>query len=172
VAPDVAEVLDRVPHHVDPATFPAITVGQDVVDFDHTLAGTGAQELVLAMAENLELENQALLRRDASILTSVDHGDRLIEMQDRLRTAIANGTTPIVRYDFDTVAMSLLVPFGRQDGLSIGLDARGTMTEETYDADGALVSRTTAPFARMFALRRATGGRWLNVADLPPKVGP
>ena len=30
VAPNVAEVLDRVPHQVDPSTFPAITVGQDV----------------------------------------------------------------------------------------------------------------------------------------------
>ena len=43
------------------------------------------------------------------------------------------------------------------------------MTEETYDASGALLSRTTSPFAKMFVIRRATGGRWLNVAVLPPK---
>ena len=63
------------------------------------------------------------------------------------------------------------VPFGRQTGLSVGLDSRGTVTEETYDASGALLSRTTAPFAKMFVIRRATGGRWLNVAVLPPKDG-
>ena len=62
VAPNVAEVLDRVPHQVDPSTFPAITVGQDVTDWDHAIAGPGAQEVVLTLAENLELENQALLR--------------------------------------------------------------------------------------------------------------
>ena len=169
VAPDVAEVLDRVPHHVDPATFPTISVGQDVSDFDHTMAGPGAQELVLTLAENLELENQALLRKDASILVAVDHGDRLDEMQGRLRSAVATGTTTIARYQIDTVTMSLLVPFGKQDGLSVGLDSRGTVTEETYDAAGTLQAQRTSPFALTFAMRRATGGRWLNVAVLPAR---
>ena len=41
------------------------------------------------------------------------------------------------------------------------------MTEETYDASGALVSRTEAPFAETFAVRRATGNRWLNVGQFP-----
>ena len=77
VAVNCDEILDRVPHQVDPSTFPAITVGQDVTDFDHTMVGAGAQEVVQTMAENLELENQALLRRDGTILTAVDHGDRL-----------------------------------------------------------------------------------------------
>jgi hypothetical protein len=171
VAVDTADILNRVPHDVDPATFPAITVGQDVADYDQTLEGDGAQELVLALAENLEVENQALLRHDETILTAVDHGDRLAEMQDRLGKAVANGSTTIERYRIDTVSMSLLVPFGRQDGLSIGLDSRGTVTEETYDAAGVLQSQQTSPFALTFALRRATGARWLNVAVLPPQVG-
>ena len=63
-ASGTAEILDRVPHEVDPATFPAITVAPDVIDFDHEMAGAGAQALVLTLAENLELESQALLRRD------------------------------------------------------------------------------------------------------------
>ena len=41
----------------------------------------------MTLAENLELENQALLRKDGSILTAVDHGDRLAEMQARLQEA-------------------------------------------------------------------------------------
>ncbi len=125
VAVNMDEVLDRVPHQVDPSTFPAITVGQDVSDFDHTMVGPGAQEVVQTLAENLALENQALLRRDPTILTAVDHGDRLDEMQARLADAISMGTTTINRYDFDTVDMSLLKPFGKQDGLSIGLDVEG-----------------------------------------------
>ncbi len=166
-APDVAEVLDRVPHQIDPSTFPSIAVGQDVTDFDPAMAGPGAQQLLLTVAENLELESQALLRKDESILTAVDHGDRLIEMQDRLRSSTASGTTTVDRYHIDDVSMSLLKPFGKQTGLSIGIHARGTVTEETYDAAGTLQSSTTSPFAKTFVTRRATGGRWLNVATLP-----
>ena len=171
IVPTAADVLGRVPHEVDPATFPRISVEQDVLDWNHEIAGPKAQEIVLTLAENLELENQALLRGDATILDAVDHGDRLDEMQARLQDAVATGTTVIERYQIDDVNVSLLVPFGRQDGLSLGLQSRGTVTEETYDAAGRLQARASTPFAKTFAVRRATGGRWLNVAVLPPGAG-
>jgi Na+-translocating ferredoxin:NAD+ oxidoreductase RnfD subunit len=171
VIPDTAEVLNRVPTAVDPATLPEIAVGQDVIDFDHQLAGSGMQEVVVTLAQNLELENQALLRHDETILPAVDHGDRLVEMQGRLRDAEATGTAVIAHYQFDTLNVSLLVPFGRQDGLSLGLAARGTMISETYDAAGTLQARQSSPFALTFAMRRATGARWLDVAVLPAKAG-
>jgi hypothetical protein len=167
VASDTTELLTRLPTAIDPATLPAISVGQDVADFQHELAGPGMQEVVVSLAQNLELENQALLRRDATILPMVDHGDRLIEMQGRLRDAIATGTTVVAHYRFDSFDVSLLRPFGRQDGLSLGLAGRGTMTVETYDAAGALQARTSSAFDLTFAMRRATGTRWLNVAVLP-----
>jgi Na+-translocating ferredoxin:NAD+ oxidoreductase RnfD subunit len=170
IQPDVGEILARVPTHVDPATFPTITVSKDASDYDISLVGPGAQQLLLTMAQNLELENEALLRRDGTILTAVDHGDRLSQMQDQLQTAIASGRTTISLYRITSVTMYLLVPFGRQTGLSLGLDSRGTQTDETYDASGTLLSRQTSPLAMMFVIRRATGGRWLNVAVLPPKT--
>jgi len=166
-----AEILKRLPTDIDPATLPPITVGQDVIDFDHNLAGPGMQAVVVTLAQNLELENQALLGHDETILPTVDHGDRLIEMQGRLQDAKASGTTVVTHYQFDSIDVSLLVPFGRQDGLSLGLAAKGTMVQETYDATGNLQGRTSAPFAQTFAMRRATGARWLNVAVLPPKTG-
>ena len=168
VVPDTAELLGRVPHQVDPATFPTISVEQDVSDWDHQLAGPEMQQVALTLAENLELENQALLRKDPSILSAVDHGDRLIEMQGRLDHAIATGTTVIPRYRFDAMDVSLLQPFGKQTGLSLGFTSRGTVTQETYDAAGNLQGRETSPFSQMFVIRRATGGRWLDVAVLPP----
>jgi uncharacterized membrane protein (Fun14 family) len=171
VTVNVDEILNRVPHHVDPATFPTISVGQDVLDFDHTLAGPAGQHLVLTLAENLEVESQALVRGDESILRAVDHGDRLAQMLARLRTDKASGTTVVDRYAFDEISMSLLVPFGRQTGLSIGLHSRGTVTHETYDAAGTLVSKRTSSFSLIFAVRRATGARWLNVAVLPEAAG-
>jgi Na+-translocating ferredoxin:NAD+ oxidoreductase RnfD subunit len=168
VAPDTSEILNRVPHDIDPATLPTITVSQDVADFDSSMVDTGVQELVLTLAENLELENQALLRADETILAAVDHGDRLLEMQARLRDGVASGSTTIQRFDIDTISVGLIVPFGVQSGLSMGLESRGTVTEETYDATGVMLSRASSPFELTFVMRRATGARWLNVAVLPP----
>jgi hypothetical protein len=89
-------------------------------------------------------------------------------MQGRLAGAIASGAATIAHYDFDAIDVSLLVPFGRQTGLSLGLRGRGTLTEERYAADGTLLDRRTAPFDQTFAMRRATGERWMLVAVLPP----
>jgi Na+-translocating ferredoxin:NAD+ oxidoreductase RnfD subunit len=168
---DATEILNRVAHNVDPSTFPPITVRQEVTDFDETLDAQGVQAILVTLAENLELENEALLRKDASILTAVDHGDRLAEMQARLQDAQASGSTVIEHYRFDAVNVTLIVPFGVQSGISLGFESRGTVTEETWDAAGVLQSQGTSPFALTFAERRATGGRWLNVAVLPPEAG-
>ena len=171
VLAEPVETLNRPAPVVDPATLPAITVSQEVVDFDHELAGSGMDEVALTLAQNLELENQALLRRDRSLLPAVDHGDRLVEMQARLDQA-ESGTTVIGHYRFDALDVSLLVPFGAQTGLSLGLRGTGTLIEERYDAAGALQSRESAPFELTFAMRRATGARWLIVAVLPQGDAP
>jgi Na+-translocating ferredoxin:NAD+ oxidoreductase RnfD subunit len=165
--PNADELLNRLPTTVDPATLPAVTVASDVVEFDHELAGPGMEEVLVTLARNLELENQALLRRDEAILVAVDHGDRLAQMQSRVRDAAASGTTVTAHYQFDSIDVSLLVPFGAQTGLSLGLAGRGTVTEETHDADGTVLSRQSEPFELTFAMRRATGARWMNVAVLP-----
>jgi hypothetical protein len=170
IAPNSAEILSRVPHQVDPSTLPPVSVDQEVLDFDHELAEE-MDEVLITLAQNLELENQALRRGDATILAAVDHGDRLTEMEGRLREGAASGTTVITHYAFDAVHVSLLIPFGRQDGFSLGFEARGTQTRETYAADGTRLTQESSPFAQTFALRRATGARWLNVAVLPPTGG-
>jgi hypothetical protein len=169
VVADSTELLAGVPRAVDAGTFPAITV--DVEAWDGSTAAPIAQGILVTLAENLELENQALLRRDPTILTAVDHGDRLMEMQGRLQEAEMSGRTVVSHYLFDSVHVVVIAPFGVQTGGSIGFESRGTVTKDTYDAAGALLDRTTAPFARTFALRRATGDRWMNVADLPLEPG-
>jgi hypothetical protein len=162
--------LDGVPRAIDPATLPAITVSQDVTDFDHAIAAA-APDILVTLAQNLELENRALLRGDASLLTAVDHGDRLKEMQARLRDGTASGRIVVNHYRFDAVHVALIVPFGVQTGASLGFQSRGTVTEETYDSRGVLQASRTSPFSQTFAVRRATGARWLNVAVLPPGTG-
>jgi hypothetical protein len=172
IVPDAAEALNGVPRTIDPGTFPPITVDQAVLDFDHTISGPRAQEILLTLAENLELENQALVRVDRSILVAVDHGDRLKQMQRRLDEAVRSGQTVETHYRFDAVHVILIVPFGAQTGVSLGFESRGTATEETYDAGGTLQDRRTSRFALTFAVRQATGARWLNVAVLPGEGAP
>jgi len=89
-------------------------------------------------------------------------------MQSELSDAQTSGTTTIHHYRFDSVSVRLLVPFGKQTGLSLGFVATGTVTVETYDSAGNLTSTAARPFDTMFAVRRATGARWLNVAELAP----
>jgi hypothetical protein len=165
VDPAVEDVLGRLPADIDPATLPSISVAQDVVDWNHEITGDGAQQIVLTLAENLQLERQALQRGEVETLEAVDHGDRLDEMRRRIQDAAVGGTKVVEQYQIDDVHITLVVPFGRQAGLS--LESRGTVTTETYDADGDLQSRSAAPFATSFVMGRPTGGRWLNVAALP-----
>jgi hypothetical protein len=167
VDPTVEDVLGRLPSDIDPATLPSISVAQDVVDWNHEITGAGAQQIVLTLAENLQLERQALQRGDLEALEAVDHGDRLDEMRRRIQQAAAGGTMTVEQHQIDDVHITLVVPFGRQSGLSLGLEARGTVTTETYDADGNLRSRSAASFATSFVMGRPTGGRWLNIAVLP-----
>jgi hypothetical protein len=165
--PAAEDVLGRVPHDVDPATLPTISVSQDVLDWNHEISGEGAQEIVLTLAENLQIEQQALRQGDADLLEAVDHGDRLDEMRRRIDDAAASGTRVVEQYQIDDVHFTLLIPFGKQSGLSLGLESRGTVTSEIYGADGAVQSRSSAPFAKSFVMSRPTGGRWLDVAVLP-----
>jgi Na+-translocating ferredoxin:NAD+ oxidoreductase RnfD subunit len=170
VAPDTTEALSGVLTPVNPETLPPITVNQSVRDWDHAIADS-APQLLVVLSQNLAVESQALLRSDAGLLTAVDHGDRLAQMQARLEQDSASGTCAVDVYQFASVNVTLIVPFGVQTGLSLGFDSKGTVTHETYDSAGKLVSRQSAPFADTFAIRRATGARWLNVAVLPPGTG-
>lgn len=163
------ELLAGVPVQVDPSTLPPITIGQDVVDYLPSL-GTDMPGIVATLAQNLEVENHAVARRDPTLLTAVNHGDRLTAMQE-VAEAHEPGTYVLEHYRFQSIEVRLLRPFGAQDGFSLGFDSRGTLIVETF-ANGALVSSTERPFEQTFALRRATGARWLTVDTLPYKAEP
>lgn len=170
VVPDSLEALNRPAPVVDPSTLPPITIDQEVIDFDHERAGDGINEVVIALAQNLALESRALLERDEELLGAIDHGDRLAEMRARLADARTSGTTTVERYAFEEIRVTLLVPFGAQSGLSLGLTGRGTVVVERYDDDGTLLGSEANPFHRTFAMRQATGDRWMLVGVLPPET--
>lgn len=162
-------VAGRAARDIDPATLPPITVERDVSDWNHEIEGERAHELVLDLVENLEVENQAVLQRDPAILDAVAHGDRLEEMRARVEAAAGDDRRTIERHQIDAVNVRLLEPFGAQSGLSLGLDARGTLVEETYDRNGDLIMSETSPFVTTFAVRQVTGERWLNVGVMAPE---
>ena len=142
---------------------------QDVIDFDHELAGTGMEAVVVTLARNLELENQALLRRrrrDPRRRRPRRPAGRDAGTAADGRPSAGRRSSPTTSSTRSTSRSSSRS--AQQAGLSLGLAGRGTMTEETTDADGSrdrVASRR--PFDLTFAMRRATGERWMNVAVLP-----
>jgi hypothetical protein len=167
LASEPENLMGRLATRIDPATFPSIRVDQAVIDWNHEIDVDGARAIVLTLAENLALENQAMIERDATLLEAINHGDRLEEMQTRLAAVGRSGQTTIETYAISDVRVTLLVPFGRQDGLSLGMIATGTRTTDVLDASGATISSGTVAFETMWAMRRATGSRWLTIAELP-----
>jgi hypothetical protein len=153
--------------HVDPSTLPQVTVDPDVTDRGD-LSQADAQAVALTLAENLEVEAQALRRGEKSLLLSVDDGQRLTKLQGRVDDVIETGRAIVPHYAFDELHVVLVHSAG-QSGLSLGFEASGTVEEVTYGVDGAERSRTTSRFALTFVLSRPTGARWLLV-DTQPNV--
>ncbi len=163
-----AEASPAISAEIDPSTLPVVSVDPDVAELSAGLPGGGAQDLAVTLAENLEVEAEALRGADASLLPAVDDGARLEEMQRRIDAALSTGRTTVPHYRFDSLRLAPLVPPPRgQSGLSLGLEARGTVEGVVYGVDGTESSRETRPFALTFVVSRPTGGRWLIVAVRP-----
>jgi hypothetical protein len=156
-APSVTEI--------DPASLPTVSIDLDVGGLSASLATPdGAQQLAATLAWNLQVEAEALTTGDASLLTAVDHGQRLLDLQDE----IASGERVVPTYQFDSLHLEVVFPGGVQDGPNAGLDAKGTVTEVVHGAGGGQETRPARPFAMTFSLRQMTDGRWLTSDTLPP----
>ena len=71
-----------------------------------------------------------------------------------------DGNAIVRHYRFDSLDMGLVIPFGVQTGLSLGVTGTGDVTEETHDAAGTLVDTRTTRSGRpsSSAGRPATAG--------------
>jgi hypothetical protein len=151
--------------HVDPSTLPRVSVDFEVTERGD-LSQADAQDVALTLAENLEVEAQALRRGERSLLGSVDDGDRLTALQKRVDDVIETGAAIVPHYTFEAIQVVLVHSQG-QSGLSLGLQSSGTVETVTYGVDGQERSRKTSPFATTFVLSRPTGERWLTVDTRP-----
>jgi hypothetical protein len=152
---------------IDPASLPPVTVAPEVVTAIPELAGDGATQVAVELAEDLEIETRALLGVDEETLFGADAGARLTEMQGRIDEALASGEVTVTHYAFDSLRLSGLVSAAGQSSLSLGVDARGTVERITFDGAGNETDRSTAPFATTFVLSQPTGTRWLIVQARP-----
>jgi hypothetical protein len=163
-AAPVIEPID-VAVEVDPATLPPVTVGAGVATLNSDLAAGGADELALILAECLEIEGEAMLRGESRLLLAADVGGRLVEMERRMERSVATGEWVVADYAFDSLHLRVVETAGSQF-VDLGFEATGVVEKVFYDSDGVELRKEAAPFASLFVLRQATGGRWLIVDEV------
>jgi hypothetical protein len=146
---------------IDPASLPSVTIDPEVAGISARLATPeGAQDLAASLAFNLEVENEAAIRGDATLLTAVDHGARLKKMQAQIDGS-ADGVRVASSYRFESLHLIVVFPGGIQTGANAGLVATGTVTDVNYTSSGQESGRSERPFAFTFALRQVRPGHWL-----------
>jgi hypothetical protein len=155
---------------VDPATLPAPTIDAEVAALNIDIDAETADDLAMMLAENLEIESEAMRRREEVLLLSVDFGARLAEMQRRVDRSMATGQWLAADYRFDTLHLRVVVTAGGQ-GAHLGFDATGVIDATIYDADGVELRRNTAPFASTFVLIQGNGDRWLILDEVAEVEG-
>ena len=147
---------------IDPASLPTVTIDPEVAGISATLATPeGAQDLAARLAFNLEVEKEAAIRGDATLLAAVDHGARLEKMQAQIERNADNGPRVASSYRFDSLHLIVVFPGGFQTGANAGLVASGTVTDVSYTSSGQEGGRSERPFAFTFALRQVRPGHWL-----------
>jgi hypothetical protein len=152
---------------IDPVSLPTVTIDPEVAGISARLATPeGAQDLAASLAFNLEVENEAAIRGDATLLPAVDHGARLHDMQAQIEASADDGVRVASRYGFESLHLIVVFPGGPQAGANAGLVANGTVTEINFSSSGQEVSRSERPFALTFALRQVKPGRWLTTDTL------
>jgi hypothetical protein len=146
---------------IDPASLPSVTIDPEVAGISARLATPeGAQDLAASLAFNLEVENEAAIRGDATLLTAVDHGARLKKMQAQIDGS-ADGVRVASSYRLESLHLIVVFPGGIQTGANAGLVATGTVTDVNYTSSGQESGRSERPFAFTFALRQVRPGHWL-----------
>jgi hypothetical protein len=148
---------------IDPATLPQVTVGREAAGLNGGAANAG--QLALALAENLAIEREAMLRADTSLLRAADDGERLLAMERKVQAAATAGRFEVADHRFDALRLEVVFTDGPQGGATLGLDASGTVRRVAYDAARAELDRAEAPFRSRFVLRQGAGGRWVILSE-------
>jgi hypothetical protein len=155
---------------IDREALPAVSIGPEVAALNETIATEGENnDLAAALAEDLAIEGQAMLRADPSLLRAADDGERLIEMERKIEVAATRDELVVANYVFESLHLDVIFTDGTQDGASLAFEARGTVELVTFNSTGEELARSTEPFDSVFVMRSGVGDRWVIVAELPPE---
>lgn len=152
---------------IDLASLPPVTVDAEVESLNLDLDTVGVDALAATLAENLEIESRALRSADPSLLRAVDHGARLIALEDTIEKGEVRKERVVPSYRFDSLHLGVIWAHGIQGGASLGFAGTGIATEAVYDVDGVELRRSSAPFSATFVLSQPTGERWMIVDVIP-----
>ncbi len=152
---------------IDASSLPDVQVSADVAALNSE-AASRPSELAIDLAENLAVENEAMLKADTSILRSVSDGVRLLTMEREIEAAAARGEYVVSEYAFEGLALDVEHANGPQGGASLAMEAVGTVTTITYDTEGNELERSSLPFASIFVLSPGTGDHWLITDTVDP----
>lgn len=146
---------------VDPATLPEATIDPEVASLN---LDADPDAIVLAFAENLATETEALRRADGGMLAGVATGDHLAQLQRRLDEAITTGVRQAHEYRFDSIHVAVAERPEGQSSAGLSVRATGTRDVVVFDALGDETSRSPEGYTADFMLRRVAGDRWLIAA--------
>ena len=126
--------------HVDPSTLPQVTVDPDVTDRGD-LSRADAQAIALTLAENLEVEAQALRRGEQSLLPIGRRRRATERAAGRVDDVIETGRAVVPHYTFECDPRRPR-PLRGPGGAEPGVRRRaGSVEEVTYGVDGHERSR-------------------------------
>jgi hypothetical protein len=104
-------------------------------------------------------------------LEAVDHGDRALTGAGAATDGDGERSTVVEYHETDEVNVSLLVPFGSQDGLELGPPSPSALlTQETFTTPtAAAILAELLISVRDHSSSYSHGHPWLNVAVPPPR---
>jgi Na+-transporting NADH:ubiquinone oxidoreductase subunit NqrB len=154
---------------IDRSTLPPVTLDQEAAGLSGAARDPGA--LAVALAEDLAIEREAMLRADTSLLRAAADGERLLAMERKVQAAATAGRLEVMDHRFDTLQLGVVFTDGPQGGATLGLEASGKVRQVTYDAARTELERGgEVPFRSRFVLRQGAGGRWVILSEAPLPV--
>jgi hypothetical protein len=151
---------------IDRSALPQVALSREAAGLSGAARDPGA--LAVALAEDLAIEREAMLRADTSLLRAAADGERLVAMERKVQAAATAGRLEVREHRFDALRLEVVFTDGPQGGATLGLEASGTVRQVTYDAARTELERgAEAPFRSRFVLRQGAGGRWVILGETP-----
>ena len=154
---------------IDRSTLPRVALNREAAGLSGAARDPGA--LAVALAEDLAIEREAMLRADTSLLRAAADGERLLAMERKVQAAATAGRFEVLDHRFDALQLGVVFTDGPQGGATLGLEASGRVRRVVYDAARTELEREDElPFRSRFVLRLGAGGRWVILRESPLPV--